>query len=657
MPEEVLKPTVSAEEAREIYTDWRRISDERMPWIRAKLRGEQFYYGRQWSDEERIILSQRGQTDYVQNRIFPAVQSLVASTISKTPSFLFASHSSQDVSFLNSLLYYIFSISNFRKVGKKVIESALVKGAGYFYIWEDKESSFGLGDVIISFINVRDVYVPRCTKMWDLTDAPYIYWSRLCSVGTLIDDYGISKDKAEKLACIYDETYLDDVNAVGDTESNEFFEGAEDSTIDRDDGQTQYVRLVKRFKRVKRKIINFYNIRDGKSIIYPDGHTFSAEEKELISSGTFTALRTKRELIEVVTIAGADGRIVEQPYYLDIGIAGKCYYPVVPLYYVDTESPFPKSAVEFLEGQQKLVNKACAMVLQNAQLGSNMRLLGPTGAFGRDQVEREEFEANFAVPGSVNEYNPDPATGAGITIVTPLPLNNAFFSIEQEAKREIQYVSGRFEMDMGGTSDAPQTKGATLAIHEWGQDRLRLFLEEIEDCLDRVGKVTYALCLPVYVSKRQLNYVNSIGKADSLEINVSENGKISNSVIDTRASVAIKPSSFAPTYRYIVLELLMNMMKMGMPVGDLVVKYIDLPDEEKKIVEERLAQQFDIEKLKQAIDEVSKKNANLEAENLSLRKGIEVEKTKGKLDTATAVASQEMKSIVKSREQKQKQEE
>ena len=63
-------------------------------------------------------------------------------------------------------------------------------------------------------------------------------------------------------------------------------------------------------------------------------------------------------------------------------------YPIVPVPYMYTGTPYPMSAVTPLIGKQQEINKAHQIMLHNANLASNLRWMYEEGSFPEDEWER-----------------------------------------------------------------------------------------------------------------------------------------------------------------------------------------------------------------------------------------------------------------------------
>ena len=74
-------------------------------------------------------------------------------------------------------------------------------------------------------------------------------------------------------------------------------------------------------------------------------------------------------------------------------------YPIVPIPYMYTGTPYPMSAVTPLIGKQQEINKAHQIMLHNANLASNLRWMYEEGS-----VPEEEWEQYSSSPGALLKY-------------------------------------------------------------------------------------------------------------------------------------------------------------------------------------------------------------------------------------------------------------
>ena len=166
-------------------------------------------------------------------------------------------------------------------------------------------------------------------------------------------------------------------------------------------------------------------------------------------------------------------------------------YPIVPIPYMYTGTPYPMSAVIPLIGKQQEINKSHQIMLHNANLASNLRWMYEEGS-----VPEEEWEQYSSSPGALLKYR------QGFTPPTPVlpaPINNAFYSITQEGKSDAEYISGVPSSMMGFTKEQPETYRGLLANDEFGTRRLKAWMGSIvEPCLEHLGRVFQSIAQKHY---------------------------------------------------------------------------------------------------------------------------------------------------------------
>ena len=156
-------------------------------------------------------------------------------------------------------------------------------------------------------------------------------------------------------------------------------------------------------------------------------------------------------------------------------------YPIVPIPYMYTGTPYPMSAVTPLIGKQQEINKAHQIMLHNANLASNLRWMYEEGS-----VPEEEWEQYSSSPGALLKYRQGFSPP---TPIQPAPINNAFYTITQEGKGDAEYIAGVPSAMMGFTQDQPETYRGLLANDEFGTRRLKAWMGSVvEPALEHLGR-------------------------------------------------------------------------------------------------------------------------------------------------------------------------
>ena len=156
-------------------------------------------------------------------------------------------------------------------------------------------------------------------------------------------------------------------------------------------------------------------------------------------------------------------------------------YPIIPIPYMYTGTPYSMSAVTPLIGKQQEINKAHQIMLHNANLASNLRWMYEEGA-----VPEDEWERYSSAPGALLKYRQGFATP---TPILPAPINNAFYSVVQEGKADAEYISGVPSAMMGFAQDQAETYRGLLANDEFGTRRLKAWMGSVvEPALEHLGR-------------------------------------------------------------------------------------------------------------------------------------------------------------------------
>lgn len=177
-------------------------------------------------------------------------------------------------------------------------------------------------------------------------------------------------------------------------------------------------------------------------------------------------------------------------------------YPIVPIPYQHTNTPYPISAVTPMIGKQREINKSHQIMLHNANLASNLRWLYTEGS-----IDEEEWEKYSSSPGAMLKYRqgfqpPNP--------IQPLPINNAFYTTTQQGKQDIEYISGISSSMQGIGAPSSETYRGLLAMDEYGTRRIRQFVNNIvEPALEHLGKIFMSYAQYTYTSQKVFRLVQS----------------------------------------------------------------------------------------------------------------------------------------------------
>tara|TARA_R110002167_G_scaffold87726_2_gene236860 strand:- start:761 stop:3043 length:2283 start_codon:yes stop_codon:yes gene_type:complete len=190
-------------------------------------------------------------------------------------------------------------------------------------------------------------------------------------------------------------------------------------------------------------------------------------------------------------------------------------YPIIPFHYKWIGTPYPISAVSPLIGKQRELNKAHQLMIHNASLGSSLRWMYYEGS-----IDAETWEKYSSSPGAllpVNHGYEQPQ------VVQPAQLSNAFFSLVQQGKSDVEYLAGIYSAQQGDTSasqDMPYR--GMLAMDEYGTRRVKYWLKHsIEPSLAHMGEVIKQFSQATYTAHKVFRVVqpSALQEEKTVEIN------------------------------------------------------------------------------------------------------------------------------------------
>jgi len=247
------------------------------------------------------------------------------------------------------------------------------------------------------------------------------------------------------------------------------------------------------------------------------------------------------------------------------------HYPLVPFTYKWTGTPYPMSAVSPLVGKQREINKAHQLMIHNASLGSSLRWMYQEGSIDTDYWERNATAPGALLP--VNQGFESPRE------VQPAALNNAFYTITQQGKSDMEYLAGIYSTAQGDQSQQHETYRGMLALDEYGTRRVKQWLKSsIEPALKQLGEVVKQYSQAVYQTHKVFRIVqpNSMQAEKEVEINIpifNDMGEAIgrwNDYGTAKFDVRIVAGSTLPVNRWAYLAELKELMKLGV-VDDLAV--------------------------------------------------------------------------------------
>jgi len=620
---------------------------------------------------------------------------------------------------------YCWHLSDGKSMFSSVIQDSLVKGIGIFKVGIDSNADNGSGEVIYDTIDPYDVYVDPMSRDFLFRDASYIMVQKNLPRIALIRLFPQFKKKIvratgsiESKQYSFRDVHESEVIQPGDVENESYtLEGEQDDVLDfyevyskeqvafvnvwvkqpptpeelamiQEQAQQQTKTLRDTLNvQFKEKQLELDNLVEAGEIL-PERRDLELQklmqemegkiqEQQAIIEAELTQVQTRT--VQQVMEKKRFDETMKEKYFSDIVVdyveffktqikmcasVGDMYlyeailpieeYPIVPIPYTHTGTPYAVGAVTPMIGKQREINKAHQIMLHNANLASNLRWLYTEGS-----VDEEEWERYSSSPGAMLKYR----QGFEVpTPVQPAPINNAFFTITQTGKADIEYISGISSSMQGIGEPSTETYRGLLAMDEYGTRRIRQWINNIvEPALEQLGKVFKTLAQFTYTSQKVFRIVQpqagaSEGEIQEVSINIpiyNDFGEVINRYNDFQSAkydIRIVAGSTQPVNRWALLDEYFRWFQAGLIDDVAMIEQTDIRN--KKQLMERKSIYSQLQSQVASLEENLKdKEGTIETlERQLVQAGIKDKITKGAIGkTKALMETQQEQRILQSR--------
>ncbi|HEC62698.1 MAG TPA: hypothetical protein ENI27_10675, partial [bacterium] len=150
-------------------------------------------------------------------------------------------------------------------------------------------------------------------------------------------------------------------------------------------------------------------------------------------------------------------------------------YPIITWMMQHNRNPYPISKVRMGKSLNEYINKTRQQIAAHTanSVGQTILLNAGTG------LDPNELQAKLSVSGTkVISIPADEDIRKAVLQLQTLPLSNQLFTDIGMAKQELRDIFGVYQFMQGDAAQAPSTKGATLALDEFGQRRSKFLLDD-----------------------------------------------------------------------------------------------------------------------------------------------------------------------------------
>jgi len=196
--------------------------------------------------------------------------------------------------------------------------------------------------------------------------------------------------------------------------------------------------------------------------------------------------------------------------------------------------------------------------------------------YDEGSIDTEVWEKYSSAPGALLPKRPGQESP---TPFMPMPLSNAFFTMVQEGKQDMEYLSGVYSSMQGNADAQHDTFKGMLAIDEYGTRRVKQWMSQsIEPGLRQTGNVMLQFIQATYKANKRIRIVQpSALQADKeVEINIpifNDMGEAIGRSMDVSSGsydIKVVAGSTLPVNRWAYLAEMKELLQFGV-VDDIAV--------------------------------------------------------------------------------------
>lgn len=681
----------------DLYGEYRGLQAD---WALNFVEAVKFRNGDQWSDDQRKELAARKMSPLVVNRMHPIIEAAKSLLTYNPPRFSSTAREDSDRAtgkVFADLFAWVWDVSCANAELKIAIDDYYVGGMGILQVYQDPNADMGKGEVLVKSLYPLDVLFDPNSRDIYARDAAYIVVSQLLTDEQSLrmfpdfierikeaesndaDEYPSSNlmnpdkhmylgeyqdahhkrkrfiERYSKVKVSLSHIFEPDSGREFMLDTKELVEYRKQPAIlvmSADGSErvaTQPAELAQLYPLIE-QTGGVFHLMPGEPVQTETGEVVEGEpqmmpgeehEGAIPQSTVYMVETTTGEMIQSDRIILNEVKVDRVKLVVTVGkrllysrLLPCSEYPIVPLMNVHNRTPYPESDVRIYKPMQQYINKIRSLIIAHATTSTSTKLLLPRGAAQRGKLEEQWGRAGT----TVIEF--DAEVGTPI-VAGPVPLPTELYKNEADAKYDLEYGFGIFELMQGSTKDSPTTYRGTVAIDEYGQRRIKSRRDDIEGAINQLAKAAVPLMQQIYTHEKVVRLIqpNNTVKETQLNFNTydeftgEELGKL-HDITAGKYDVIMVSGSSLPSNRWALFEYYKELYEAG------AIDQVELLKKSEIVDVEGVLERFSyIKQLEGAIQQAQEEIKNLsgdlqtaERSEVNMRKRLEVEKFSTELD-------------------------
>lgn len=406
-------------------SEWRKLAREEYDFVR----------GKQWSEDDKAALTEKGRPALTINKIRPHLNILSGYQRVNRYEVNFEPRTSDDFEsceLRKGVTKYIMDNCDYNDVESAVFMDGIIGGIGWFHVFYDWDYTAMEGEIDIERISPFDIYTDPEARKPDYSDAKFLCRAKWVDKDELCDIY---PEHADDILSEFRRYDMDEKEAD--------MVGTEPLWYNRD---LKKVRLIECWYK-EREMQTRYMMADGTiSDVPPPIPTVIA-----------SPFQVPVDKVRLAVIMG-DIKLEEMDSPYQHG-----FFPFVPftLYHYG-EGDVPCGVVRDVKDPQREINKKRSQILHILNTQGNSGLITETTAMTEEQQER--YRKYGSKPGAIIEVNDGTLAGGRIREIQPSAPPVGLIQSAQESEADIPKITGINESMLGISS--PQQSGRAIELNQ-----------------------------------------------------------------------------------------------------------------------------------------------------------------------------------------------
>lgn len=551
-------------------SEWRKLAREEYDFVR----------GKQWSEDDKAALTEKGRPALTINKIRPHLNILSGYQRVNRYEVNFEPRTSDDFEsceLRKGVTKYIMDNCDYNDVESAVFMDGVIGGIGWFHIFYDWDYTAMEGEINIDRVSPFDIYTDPEARKPDYSDGKFLCRAKWVDKDELCDIY---PEHADDILSEFRRYDMDEKEAD--------MIGTEPLWYNRD---LKKVRLIECWYK-EREMQTRYMMADGTiSDVPPPIPTVIA-----------SPFQVPVDKVRLAVIMG-DIKLEEMDSPYQHG-----FFPFVPftLYHYG-EGDVPCGVVRDVKDPQREINKKRSQILHILNTQGNSGLITETTAMTEEQQER--YRKYGSKPGAIIEVNDGTLAGGRIREIQPSAPPVGLIQSAQESEADIPKITGINESMLGISS--PQQSGRAIELNQ------RQAVTNIAPFFDNLRKSKRAIVqqlwgykghkglIPQYYTEEKVfRIVGKTGQEQFVTVNQPvqmqdpQTGQLITTVLNDLSQgnydVIISDTPYSVSQRQGQFWALVDAVsKLGLPANiifDKLIELSDIPDKQ-EIIQRLQAQQ------------------------------------------------------------------